>query len=164
MHIPLPSRHFVLFALMWLPAACRPTSEPAGTVLRTDGATLAPGPIRHEALTPDQMRRIAVLQKTFGDVDPTPIEKWVDDFKRDRDPDREIAIYEAMAQAYTGYCTRHAVTTEARIEVYQLVLARSGAPDDVVLREVPIKVLRREQAEEVLRGYPAPPQPIEVGR
>ena len=91
-HIPLPSRHFVLFVLVWLPAACRTKSEPAGTLGRADGATLAPGPIRHETLTPDQMKRIAVLQTTFGDVDPTPLEKWVDDFKRDRDPDREIAI------------------------------------------------------------------------
>jgi hypothetical protein len=164
MHILLRSRHFVLFALVCLAAACRTRSEPAGTLVRTDGTSLRPGPIRHEMLTPDQMRRIAVLQKTFGDVDPSPFEKWVDDFKRDRDPDREIAIYESMAQAYTSYCTRHLVTTEARNEVYTLVLARSGAPDDTVLRGVPLKVLSREQAEEVLRGYPAPPQPIEVGR
>jgi hypothetical protein len=108
------------------------------------------------------MMRIALLQKTFGDVDPTPFEKWVDDFKRDRHPDREIAIYEAMAQAYTEYCARHPVTMEARIEVYRLVLARSGAPDDEALRQVPPTVLSRDQAEEVLRGYPAPPQPIEV--
>jgi hypothetical protein len=164
MDIPLPSRHLVLFALVWLPAACKTRSEPAGTVVLADGATLHPGPIRHETLTPDQMRRIAVLQKTFGDVDPTPLEEWVDDFKRDRNPDREIAIYEAMAQAYTGYCTRHSVTPEARMEVYKLVLVRSRAPDDEVRRTVPLKVLNREQAEEVLRGYPAPPQPIEIGR
>jgi hypothetical protein len=153
-----------LFFLVWLAAACRTTSEPTDTLGRADGVTLAPGPIRHETLTPDQMKRLTVLQKTFGDVDPTPLEKWVDDFKRDLHPDREIAIYESMAQAYTEYCGRHPVTPEARIEVYRLVLARSGAPDDEVLRAVPLKVLSREQAEEVLRGYPAPPQPITVGR
>jgi hypothetical protein len=112
-----------------------------------------------------------VLRSAADHAHPAPVaalrlvcEKWVDDFKRDRDPDREIAIYETMARAYTGYCTRYPVTTDARIEVYRLVLARSAAPDDEVLRRVRLEVLSREQAEEVLRGYPAPPQPIEVGR
>lgn len=50
------------------------------------------------------MERINALQQTFAEVDPTPLAKWVEDFKRDVDPERELRIYEAMAQAYRAYC------------------------------------------------------------
>src|SRR5262245_17966299 len=141
--------HWLSYALASLAvSACKTRPEPTGSVTRPDGVTLAPGPIRHETLTPDQLRRIEALQRTFSDVDPTPLDKWVDDFKRDRDPDREIAVYEAMAQAYTTYCARHALTPAARDDVYQLVLVRSAAPDAEVLRRVPLKVLTRPEAED----------------
>jgi len=123
---------------------------------------LRPGPIRHATLTPTQIARIEAVQKTFAEFDPSPLDKWIDDFKRDEHPDREIAIYEAMAQAYRGYCSRHTLTREAREEVYGLVLARSGAPDDEVMRGAQLRYLSREDAIDVLRGYTAPPQPILV--
>jgi hypothetical protein len=156
-------------------AACRSRSQPsqetaAVSVVADNKAApssvapgqLRPGPIRHATLTPTQIARIEAIQKTFAEFDPSPLDKWIDDFKRDQHPDREIAIYEAMAQAYTGYCSHHTLTREAREEVYGLILARSGAPDDEVMRGARLQHLRREDAIEVLRGYSAPPQPILV--
>jgi hypothetical protein len=36
---------------------------------------LQPGPIRHEALTADQLTRIQKLQQIFSEVDPTSLAK-----------------------------------------------------------------------------------------
>src|SRR5262245_29705834 len=70
-----------------------------------DPAKLQPGPIQRENLTREQVERITRVQEIFKEVDPTPLAEWIDDFKRDLDPDREIRIYEAMAMAYAGFCT-----------------------------------------------------------
>src|SRR5262245_17247039 len=73
------------------------SAKPAPSQVQwVDPAKLQPGPVRHEQLSADQLERIKKLQQTFREVDAMPLEKWVDDFKRDADPDREIRIYEGM--------------------------------------------------------------------
>ena len=153
-------------------AACKrdapsPTPSPAptqGSTAWLSPNTLQPGPVRATPLSAAQIARITAVQKTFAEVDSSPLEKWIDDFSRDHDPDREIAIYEAMAQAYAGFCAHHAVSREARGEVYGLVLQRSGATDDEVMAHVKLVHLTREEAREALKGYARAPQPVEVER
>jgi hypothetical protein len=123
---------------------------------------LQPGPVQHDNLTPEQIERITELQDTFREVDPTPLAEWIDDFKRDREPDREIRIYESMAAAYAGFCSGRSLTLEAKREVYQLVLMRSGAPDDEVLARAALKVLTPTDAREILGLYNAPPSAVQV--
>jgi hypothetical protein len=108
------------------------------------------------------MERIRKLQQTFSEVDPMPLEKWVDDFKRDKDPDREIRIYEGMAEAYTAYCSGRQLTLQAKQDVHQVVLLRSGAPDAQVLPQLTLKVLSVDDAKEILKLYKVPPAPITV--
>jgi hypothetical protein len=127
-----------------------------------DPAKIEVGPGYDNTLTPAQVARVEALYRTFGEFERSPLEKWIQDFQRDRDPEREIAIYEAMALAYTSFCSRHTLTKEAREEVYQLVFLRSGTPDEEVLQRAEIQHLSRSDALEVLRGCPAPPQPIRV--
>src|SRR4051812_46034993 len=100
----------VIYAL--LTTGCTKAPDPtatgaqksAGQVKWVDPKTIQPGPIRHEALTENQLARIRALHATFAEVDPNPLEKWIDDFKRDADPDRELAVWERMARAYRRYC------------------------------------------------------------
>lgn len=125
-------------------------------------ASVRPGPLQREQLTSSQMERIKRLQQTFSEVDPSPLEKWVDDFKRDRDPDREIRIYEGMAAAYSAYCTGRTLTLPAKKDVYDVVILRSGAPDADVLSQVKLDVLSVDDAKDILKLYRMAPAPITV--
>src|SRR5690349_6756523 len=84
----------VLWAFV-LAIGCK--SQKADRTQWVDPTTLQPGPIQHAALTDRQMERVKRLQETFAGVDASPLDKWVEDFKRDRDPDHELRIYEGMA-------------------------------------------------------------------
>jgi hypothetical protein len=95
-------------------------------------------------------------------VDPSSFEKWVADFGRDRDPEREIGTYEGMADAYRTYCSRHALTPGARQDVFRVVLLRSSAPEDQVFRTLRLTTLTTADAREILAGYRAAPEPIEI--
>ena len=73
---------------------------------------------------------------TFADVDGTPLEKWIDDFKRDRDPEGSIRIWEDMQVAYKRYLDGRDLSLEARKEVYKVVLFRSMASEQDVLSRI----------------------------
>src|ERR1700742_5092959 len=86
----------VMALLVWgyLKASSR---DGGGMVEWVDVKTLQPGPIQHETLTKEQMARLEQIHQTFAEVDGFTLEKRIDDFKRDYDPDRELAIWERMA-------------------------------------------------------------------
>ncbi len=145
---------------MLLASGCRCRDQPARTDW-VDPAQLIPGPVVSR-LTQEQEARIKRLQETFIDVDPTPLEKWREDFSRDRDPESELRIYEGMAEAYRSYCEGRDLTQAAKSDVYQVVLLRSGAPDAVVLPRLKLTVLSLDDARVILKGYRVPPTPIVV--
>ncbi|OYW31049.1 MAG: hypothetical protein B7Z47_02270 [Chthoniobacter sp. 12-60-6] len=123
-----------------------------------------PGPIRHEALTEKQLERVRYLQSVFREVDPTPIEKWIEDFQRDANPDREIVIWEGMAEPYKLFTTSRDLSLEEKKEAYRVVLMRSGAPDDEVLKHLDLKTLTEQDAKQIMALFTVAPQPIRVAK
>ena len=165
------SRIFPVLAMLGAvaAAACRNERPANVAVLFPDGGTrwidpnkVLAGPVRHEVLTDTQTARITALQRTFRDVDDSPIEKWIDDFKHDANVDRELSVYEAIAKAYVSYTGANPVSLEARREVYSLLLIRSGTTSEEALARTKLRALDERQAREVLRQYGEPPHPIRV--
>jgi hypothetical protein len=114
---------------------------------------LKPGPIRHEKLSDLQIQRIKKIRGAFSEVDQSSFDKWVDDFRRDADPDREIAVWERMAAAYSRYISGKNLSLESKLEVFQVVLLRSSAPAEEVLSHLTLKVLTAEDAKEIMKGF-----------
>lgn len=108
------------------------------------------------------MERIKKLQQAFSEVDPTPIEKWVDDFKRDLNPDRELSVWEGMATAYTAFTKGKTLSADAKKDVFQVVLLRSGAPETEVLKNLSLKVLAEADAKEIMSRFSTAPAPLKV--
>ena len=123
---------------------------------------IQPGPIQTANLDDEQIQRITRLQRVFSEVDPTPLEKWIEDFKRDLYPEREIRIWEAMADAYQRYCQSKELSPAAKKEVFSLLLIRSGTSADDVLENVELHILTEDEAKDVLACYSYEPKPIEV--
>lgn len=131
----------------------RDKAKADGRVEWIDPKTIQPGPIRRDALSDEQMARIRSLQATFAEVDGQTVEKWVDDFKRDADPDQELEVWERMAKAYRAYCDGRKLSPEAKKDVYRVVLLRSMAPEKDVLERGKLKELSREEAIAVMKGF-----------
>lgn len=107
-----------------------------------------------------QKNRIKLIANIFQDVFPSTVEKWINDFSKDDDSEREILIWEDMAKAYTQICSHWSFTKKQKIEVFDLILHRSALPPKLVLQKVRLKVLSRKQAKYVLSKYQGIPQPI----
>jgi hypothetical protein len=128
-----------------------PTSQP--NVQWVDPSTIQPGQIRRDSLTAEQMERVRKLQAVFVEVDGQSVEQWVDNFKRDLNPDRELEIWESMAKAYTAYCSKRTLSPEVKKEVFEVILLRSMAPEKDVLERLELKVLTKDEAVAVMRGF-----------
>lgn len=131
-------------------------------IQRIDPKTVKPGPVRHETLTPQQTERLRKLQIALAEVDDTPLAKWIDDFRYDADPDREIAVFEAIAQAYQTFCTARPRTLAQKQDAFALLLDRSGTTDEDTLKNHKLKILTLQEAKEALSYYRKPSAPIQV--
>jgi hypothetical protein len=124
-----------------------------GHVEWVDPNTLQRGPIRRDALTEEQMARIRAVRATFVDVDGQTLEQWVDNFKRDADPDKELQIFERMAKAYSAFCSGRKLALSAKQDVYRVVLLRSMASEQDVLERLELRELTRDDAIAIMKGY-----------
>jgi hypothetical protein len=129
-----------------------------------DPRTLKPSPIRHKELDPALIERVRAFEPVFADVYPIAHQEWLEGFQRDAHPEKEIAVWEQIALAFTQFTSSRDLSKEARKEVFGLLLFRSGATAESTLKRVKLKYLTQEEARALVNLYKAPPQPISVER
>lgn len=79
-----------------------------------------------QVLTPEQERRIKAIRETFLEVFPCTLEKAFSNFRKDSHPDREITVWEGMAEVYKAHLQSYK-TPEARKTLFKAIL-QSGRP------------------------------------
>ncbi len=120
---------------------------------RVNIADLKTPPIQHEQLSDGQLRRIKKLHETFAEVDKSSLETWIDNFKRDLNPDREIAVWERMAKAYKNYTSQKELSPEAKTEVFKTLLMCSMSSDEEDIKSLDLKVLSQEEAKAICKSF-----------
>jgi hypothetical protein len=84
------------------------------------------GPIRHHSLPGNFIERIKAYKVILGDADPASLERTVDCFKRDTNPERELVIWERMANAFQMYLSDYpTVDISIRKDVLAVLLRAS---------------------------------------
>lgn len=99
------------------------------------------------------MERIYKLRDALAEVERSPIEKWVDNFKRDADPDKELVVWEKIVDGYSRNCSKRPLSIEAKEDIFQLLLLRSMAPEQEVLNQIKLKTLTVDEAKETLKEF-----------
>ena len=151
-------------ALLTSILGCGGTSAPESPVQWIDPNTIQQGPTIHDALPDALLTRIKNAHQIFADVDGTPLDKWIDDFKRDLDPEGNIKIWEDMAVAYTSFCDNKGLPLDTRKEVFKVVLMRSMMSDADVLSRLELKHISVDDTKTIIAAYPSEAKPIEVIR
>jgi hypothetical protein len=133
------------------------------TIGKIDPNELTPSPIVHETLSPDQMEKIMTIQRVFAEVNPSTLEETIDDFKRDKNPDSEIATWLAMANAYEKFTVNHKpLDINKKVEAYKLILMRSMENEADAKAETNLKFLTDKEVAEIFSYYILEAQPITV--
>ena len=115
---------------------------------------LQPNAIVHEKLSDEQINRITNFQEILKEVNTTPIEKTIENFHRDLNPDNEITIWEHIAKAYQSINEDNKeLNLDEKNEIYNLLLYRSMMPKEQVLQKIKLKTLDLEKAKEFINYY-----------
>jgi hypothetical protein len=144
--------------------SCNSSTEDQQEVQKLDPNEIRMNEIVHDELTDEQLAQIKKIHSTFQELDNSSLEQTITDFKRDVNPDNEIAIWLTMAEAYQNYLksVNDTIDLNTKIEVYRLILSRSMMPDDEAIKNSTLTLLTKAEAKKVLKFYKAKPDPIDV--
>ncbi|UOG76213.1 hypothetical protein MTX78_06345 [Hymenobacter tibetensis] len=148
-------------AIVALLQACQ-NQDNKSTGTWSDVNKIQAGPILRDSLSNAQLGKVDYLVETFKEVDPTTRENWIEDFKKDQNPDREIEIWLMMAKAYTTYCEGKPLDSRIKKEVFKVILMRSSVSEDEVIKSMDLKYLSVGDAKQVMKAYTLAAKPIRV--
>jgi hypothetical protein len=108
------------------------------------------GPIRHPVPPADIIKRIIAFKKVLGDVDKASLEKTIDNFKRDADPESELVIWERIASTFETYLSHNKTTDpEIRWDIYAVLLSASTGVEEFEN----IKHLSDQRIKQLVRSF-----------
>lgn len=120
---------------------------------------------RRDSLTREQMTDVEQIQKDLSEVDPSSLQEWVDDFRRDLDPDRQIALWKHIAKVYVSTVKGRDLPRDYKKDVFGLLLTCSTAPREKSSTHLILTVLSQEEANAIMDEFYAgdfEPLPITV--
>jgi hypothetical protein len=118
----------------WVPATSGAV-PPSGWILVREATTgkdywVDPKTLKESAprsqLTDEQMDRIRRVALALREHDPSPVEKWFENMRRDQQPEGEIQTWEEIVDVYLAeLADRPSAKTEERYLVYSVLVAAS---------------------------------------
>src|ERR1700741_5521420 len=138
---------FLLLALSAV--ACSRTPEQRTVVMDPNDISFAP--YQHGDLPPEMLTRIRATTDTFQSIDGITYEKAVDLYKRDLNPEENLALWEEMVRAYKSFCRTRCNNPEERMDVYRTLLLRSMFSEEEALARSQLKILSQHEAKEVMQ-------------
>lgn len=126
-----------------------------------DHKKILPGPIVHDELSEEQIKKITQIQAVFSDIYPISLQDTINNFKRDRNPDNEIRVWENMMHTYETFIAKNPeINVEKKSEVFKLILTRSMMDENKVRSQTEFKILNENEVNEILASYTLESKPI----
>lgn len=103
---------------------------------------------------PEDVRDILrEIQVALSEVYPLTLEQWEDGFRRDRNPEREIALWSHMATLFTQFTEGYGLTQEKKKAYFRLLIACMNSPRENVFQVADTNPLTHQEAEAVLAAF-----------
>lgn len=95
------------------------------TTTNVDIAKIKSSPPVHDELPFNLISRIRLIRAALLDVYPNSMLYWIEGFRRDAHPSREVRIWEHVASCYLEYVVANSLSKEQRKNVFSIVFALS---------------------------------------
>jgi len=134
------------------PGCVRAQVNGSEEIVWIDPAALHAGPVRHGPFPEEIRDYIRDIHAAFAEHRELSFEEWEDGFRRDANPEREIAIFSHAADVYRRF-TADEPSPERRHDVYRLLVACMTASPETVWHVVELAALTRPEAERIARRF-----------
>jgi hypothetical protein len=122
---------------------------------------LAPSPIQHPALTPEQMVPMHGLSRALAEVRPMTPQQWEEGFRKDTNPHNEIALWLRLACAYGKLVAERIdadrpqnMRQKQKTDYFNVLLRCINVPRQNVVQTLPaLKVISTEEVEIALEEF-----------
>ena len=104
---------------------------------------------------------IEEIRNTFAEHIPDTLEGWIDKFRGDMHPEKEIVVWLMMAQCYRATVDGKGLDKAARKEVFDLLVRFSmGGTEEEILAQIKVPRLGRELAVRLMDMWREGPQGV----
>ena len=93
------------------------------------------------------------IKGALDEVHSLSLDEWEDGFRRDRDAEREMAIWLHIAQVYVHLRGNKSLASGERQDVFHILLACANNPPERVLATAGVQVLSPPEAEAVMAEF-----------
>jgi hypothetical protein len=116
---------------------------------------LPAGPVLHPPLCDTLRQRIKeCIMEPLLEVHPQTLDQWEDAFRRERNAEREIAVWLVISGRFMAFVNAHQLSKAQRKEVFQLMLRCTFVPNQAAFwATVNPKTLTREQVKAVIAPF-----------
>jgi hypothetical protein len=88
--------------------------------------------------------------ETFHDVCPKTVDQWEVGFRRELNPEKEIAIWLHMASVFRRFTEGRNLSPEQREDIFQLILAAMNNGPDAIKVTFKARTLSQKRVEQIL--------------
>lgn len=113
---------------------------------------LKQGDIKHPPFEEGIREYIRQIQEAFAEHRTLSFEEWEDGFRRDANPEREIAIWFQAADIYTAFAGNEQ-SVERRRDIYRCIVACLTSGPDAVWHVLKPEVISRAEAEQIVNRF-----------
>lgn len=140
------------------------TSEATTSHELVDPRSLRESPVGTSTLSPEQLDRARILGMQLAKVHPKTYREWHEAFSRDKDPERELRIWEHIAKAYLAIEQVEFTSDALKTEAFALLLQRSWSSTNDVLAQAKLEHFSPKAAKRLLQSYELRPKPLVIRR
>ena len=113
---------------------------------------LQQGEVKHPEFGEDIRDYVRQIQAAFAEHRSLSFDEWEEGFRRDANPEREIAIWSHAADVYTALASNEP-TADRRKDIYRCIVACLSIGPDAVWQVLRPEVLSRAEAEQVVNRF-----------
>jgi hypothetical protein len=128
-------------------------SESESKIENIDPKLLNLSSIRHERLPLELLRRISIIRGALTDIYPMSMEQWVDGFRRDAHPSREVRAWEFIASRYLQIRDAVTLSDTEKGHIFSSLLATSMGSQQSIVDS--LSKLDSDRAQEITKALNA---------
>ncbi len=110
------------------------------------------GEVKHPSFDEGIRAYIREIQEAFAEHRSLSFDEWEDGFRRDTNPEREIAVWSHAADVYTAFASGES-SAERRRDVYRCIVACLTTTPDSVWHVLELSVLSHAEAERIVQRF-----------
>jgi hypothetical protein len=130
--------------------------EGVAGVVWLDARELNANTYQHPPFTEEIRDHLRQIMASIGEVYPLSLEQWEDGFRRDANPEKEIALWLHLAEVYSRLTAEADLSLGQKTDYFRILVGCMNSPRKHVLQVVTLSEISKAEATSVIEAFFGP--------